>query len=727
MSLRTRVLPALLNGISQQPPLLRSPDQMEAELNTWGIVAEGVGKRPPTEFLADLGVTITSDTYVHHINRDVTERYLVLVSPTGIRVFDHITGAEKTVNAPEGYGYLTGGAFKAVTVADYTFIVNTNKACTMATVGTDAIADPTYYRWLNSRAINAVGGIDVGFAFDYSVGGAPLQYEAAAGDGSYMGELPSMEKLPETAANGTMYKITGSVESGFVSYYVRRNGAVWDETVANGLKNALSPQTMPHALVREGDGTFTFAPFSWQSRRVGDEDTNPPPTFIGRNIRDVFFYQNRLGFLVDENVVFSCAGDFGNFWRNTVLDYVKSDVIDVAVTTSSVTLLNHALPFNDGILAFSDQVQFSISNGEDGLTPESAAIQPVTRYEVNTAVRPVTIGTEVYFCGDQNGSSIVWEYTRQEEADGLAAAEITAHVPSLVPSGVRKLIAAQNHKALFALTGTSKVYVYQFYWNGNEKIQSAWREWDFGDPVLGGEYIDGNVYLLISRADGVMLERLNLEAGAKPAEQPHQVYLDQRTVVTGVYDPINDKTTFTFPFEVTLGDIELIRPSTHPTRPGSLIDPSTYTRPSPTVIEVPFNEVGIATAGRPYTMRLQFSQQFPQDFQGRPLTTGRLQLRTFTVYYSKTAFFRTEVSPYGQALNPDVEAVVPAKIADFTGKVVGDSDLRLNQPSYHTGSYSFQIYGDANQATIALSNDTHVGSTFVSAEWEGFYFNRALG
>jgi hypothetical protein len=64
-------------------------------------------------------------------------------------------------------------------------------------------------------------------------------------------------------------------------------------------------------------------------------------------------------------------------------------------------------------------------------------------------------------------------------------------------------------------------------------------------------------------------------------------------------------------------------------------------------------------------------------------------------------------------------------MADFTGKVVGADDLRLNKPAFHTGSYSFQVYGDAAQATITLTNDTHVASTFVSAEWEGFYFNRA--
>src|SRR3546814_14310347 len=87
-----------------------------------------------------------------------------------------------------------------------------------------------------------------------------------------------MEKLPEIATNGDMYKIVGSIESGFTSYYVRRNGPVWDETVANGLRNKLDATTMPNCLVCEADGTFTFAPFSWAPRRVGDGNTNPVPT-----------------------------------------------------------------------------------------------------------------------------------------------------------------------------------------------------------------------------------------------------------------------------------------------------------------------------------------------------------------------------------------------------------------------------------------------------------------
>jgi hypothetical protein len=720
--LRQRVLPALYNGVSQQPAILRSPDQNEYELNTWSVISDGLGRRPPTELVKNLGA-ISNDAFIHHINRDTTERYIVVIDGGTIKVFEHATGNQITVNAPDGYGYLANGEYRAVTVADYTFIVNINQPVGMAALGYDTQYDPAYHVWLNRKASGSTEPDYDGF-----VAGAPIQYYPNVSYGALAGEVPSIEKLPETASNGALYKVVGSTDTGFHSFYVVRDGAVWDETVGPGLTNALDPATMPHALIREADGTFKFAPFSWAPRRVGDLETNPVPSFVGRTIRDVFFYQNRLGFLSDENAIVSGAGDFGNFFRTTVLDYIDSDVIDMAVATANVAILNYAVPYNDGVLLMADQTQFSLTNGEQGMTPSSVSIDPVTHYEVNTRVRPVTIGTETYYCGDQSGSSIVWEYTRLSDNEATSAAEIMAHCPRYIPAGLKRLISAENVKALFALTGTPDVYVYQFYWNGNQKLQSAWRKWTFGGDVIGGEYLGGYLYLLIRRGtEGVFLERLNVEPSAKPAEQNLQVFLDRRVAITGTYDPVNDKTLFILPFVADQANFRLIRGKTHPTRPGSVINPSGYVWSDATSVVVPGNETTLNTAGELFTTKITFSRQFPVDFQNRPLTTGRLQLRTWTIYFSDTAYFRTEVQPYGAALDPALQDVIPAKLADFTGKVVGRDDLRLNSPTYQTGSYSFQIYGDAAQAVVSLVNDTHVASTFVSAEWEGFYWNRVQG
>lgn len=144
MSLTTRTIASLLNGISHQPAILRSPDQTEDEVNTWGSLANGLGRRPPTKHIAELDVPGIEDAFVHQINRDAAERYLVVIGDGTIKVFDLTTGDEKTVATPFGTDYLVGPAraFRATTVADYTFIVNSSIAPALAGVGADEVAPP---------------------------------------------------------------------------------------------------------------------------------------------------------------------------------------------------------------------------------------------------------------------------------------------------------------------------------------------------------------------------------------------------------------------------------------------------------------------------------------------------------------------------------------------------------------------------------------------------------
>lgn len=146
-SLTTRVISSLLNGVSRQPAILRSQDQTDDEVNTWGNFALGLGRRPPSVHVADLGVAGIEDAFIHFINRDQDERYIVVIDDGTVRVFDAETGEEKTVTTPYGTAYLAGpaGAFKAVTVADYTFIVNASMTPALGSVGDDHAAPPAYY------------------------------------------------------------------------------------------------------------------------------------------------------------------------------------------------------------------------------------------------------------------------------------------------------------------------------------------------------------------------------------------------------------------------------------------------------------------------------------------------------------------------------------------------------------------------------------------------------
>ena len=139
MALITVPIPNMLNGVSQQTPGLRFATQAEAQVNAYSSPVEGLGKRPPTEHVAKLydgnSGTINS-AFTHVIDRgDGTERYVVTIVGGQIKVFD-IDGIEKTVVLGSGASaYLTdfqSQSYKAVSVGDYTFILNKTRTPALA-------------------------------------------------------------------------------------------------------------------------------------------------------------------------------------------------------------------------------------------------------------------------------------------------------------------------------------------------------------------------------------------------------------------------------------------------------------------------------------------------------------------------------------------------------------------------------------------------------------------
>lgn len=731
MSLISQQVPALFNGVSQQPATLRLPSQAEAQINAYSTVADGLRKRPAFEHVARVTTADWSTAFIHEINRDTNERYIVAVTDGDLTVFDTADGSIQTVLFPQGKDYLTlpAGAnaadnFALVSVADFTFVVNKSVYVEMIGAGFDSVLP--------------VGWSNFFLPGNWSTGlqSSPDNLFFNAG-GTFQGTKQTFTDLPPTSDNpaeGDIWKIAGFDQDSFGAYYVRRTGGVWEETVKPGIENRLNPETMPYALVREADGTFSFKPFKWNVRKIGDDESNPPPTFLGRTIQDVFFYKNRLAFVADENVVFSGSGDFGNFWRSTATDLIDSDVVDVATSSTKVSLLKYAVPFNNNLMLFADQTQFSL-NVDQLLTPSSVSIDTVTGFEMNVRARPVGIGNDIFFVTESGRFSRIREYFVQEGGgNSTDAADITAHVPRYVPQSIFKLAGNTNEDVLFAISDAPgerhRLYVYKFFWNEQGKAQSAWSRWDHGEPsssILSITVLQNELFVLIDRGDGVYLEKANVQSGQVTGDLFFEVLLDRLTPVTGTYFAAADDTDFVLPYPVTPANqatYRLVRGNAFTGQRGSLVDPSTYTWVNSTTLRVPGNETaGVCYGGQNYGMEYQFSEQFLKNGE-KSVTTGRLQLRTFVLYFTDTAFFKTSVDPYGTG-DPAVEEVSPAALASFTGKTVGAASLILGEPNFATGQYAFTIQASSRDAVIKILNDTHVQSILQSAEWEGLYFNRA--
>ncbi len=151
MPLVTKTLPNLINGVSQQPDALRYDTQCAAQENAYPSVVEGLTKRLPTEHVAKTNLTADAKTFVHTINRDAPEQYSVILRDKQIRVYDK-GGTLKTVEMGANTGadndnvdYLdttnADTALKALTIADVTYIVNSEKTTAMTGITRPSSAD----------------------------------------------------------------------------------------------------------------------------------------------------------------------------------------------------------------------------------------------------------------------------------------------------------------------------------------------------------------------------------------------------------------------------------------------------------------------------------------------------------------------------------------------------------------------------------------------------------
>ena len=230
----------------------------------------------------------------------------------------------------------------------------------------------------------------------------------------------SFTSLPAHCVNGFRIAVVGDnqkKEDNFHVMYTGNGGSgYWKETMKAGLVHDYNLSTMPHTLRQGPDLNFSFGQGDWDSRIAGDDDTNGFPSFVGQTINDIFFHRNRLGILAGENVIFSEASSYFNFFRTTVRTLLDSAPIDVAVSQNEVSILKAAVPIQDNLLLFSELNQFTLSAAQL-LTPTEVTIDQSTKFECDLEATPVGSGTSVFFATKAGGFAGVREYYTNNETE----------------------------------------------------------------------------------------------------------------------------------------------------------------------------------------------------------------------------------------------------------------------------------------------------------------------
>jgi len=713
------VLPPPFGGVSRQAGSSRFAHQVEEADNCLLTITRGAEKRAGSWFIpasgtveGDLDVAFPiKDHFIHFIERDIDERFILLIDPTNVadpvEVYD-LNGTKQTViyADPSIISYLTSGItnpkteLRALTVTDATFILNRTKVTALK--------------------------------------GAKIQYQnTGAGDfvhnKSNTRNVKIWENITQPATNADVtsdpFVPTDSVlgyhwylredsPGHFSGFYraISSQDAPWYERVRTEAANSeIDETTMPVRMDFDGVSTFTISFPDWVPRLSGDPETNPGPSFIGKTISDITFFENRLWFASEENVVSSQSGDFFNLWIETVEALGDSDPVDVQTSTNAVTDIDYLIAFEDDLIIMTKGArQFRLFGDQRNVTPLNASFRVTSRYRSNSDVPPVTLGNQLYFVSDKNSFAQVYEYFFSIDVDTNVALDVTLHADTYIPNTVEQLSVSENNDFLFlhAKTNPNILYSYKVFWAGNEKKQEAWSRWIFdpGNEIIGHHVFDNDIYIVFRRNSKIWLEKISIIQPTPDTRNgktmPYALQMDRQYYLSGVYDQPTDSTLWTLPFndpsmdEIVLGpewDVE--------NRVASRLDPSNDSSGATTILSVSGNwSQHPVYAGRSYEMNIELSQIFFRDNNGQ-IVDSTLQLNRLLVRHRNTGYYEVHVTPTGRE----------TQVFVFTAKRLGGLGMILGQAPLEIRDRPFvaPIQTRAAGTVIELKNDTPVPTNIV--------------
>jgi hypothetical protein len=326
MSVISRSIPTLLRGISQSSDALKQADHADIQDNADSNPVLGLTKRSGSHFLATVGSSTLGNVHIQTINRDATEQYVAIFSNGDVQVYE-LDGTPLTVHKPDGTAYLNTSdprsVIKTVTIADFTFVVNTSITTAMDSALsnsasnitqaivfiTQATAKTTYSVTVDGVTVtdntdgndplstdtvasDLAAGLNSGLTgFTIARNGPVIHIKKTDGsdfsiDGTdtqgntkmtvIKNSVQQFTDLPNVSPNGYVVEITGDEGTNFDNYYVKfttNNGNAleegqWQETVEAGISFKFDYATMPHVLIRQADGNFRFARVDGDSYNV---------------------------------------------------------------------------------------------------------------------------------------------------------------------------------------------------------------------------------------------------------------------------------------------------------------------------------------------------------------------------------------------------------------------------------------------------------------------------
>lgn len=536
--------------------------------------------------------------------------------------------------------------------------------------------------------------------------------------------------LPPIAPDGFILRITGAGKSTKDDYWLKAvNGATdstvrWVETVQPSIPIKFDSSTLPHTLVREsitgGVANFAFSAGTWEDRQVGGEESNPLPAFIDtetpQKITSTGVFQNRLFFLSGETIIFSRSSLFFNFWKESSQTSVDTDPLEGYADTDRVNNLYSYQILNGDMVLFSDKAQFVVK-GSTPITKANLTLSQVTAYPSLTNVKPQAAGENVFFAYDAAGYTGLRELFTDNYADTKKAYPVTDYVSKFIPDNCNQILASPNLNTMFIRSANdlTKLYVYDWLWQEQQKVQSAWHNWQMDGEVLYIFYVSDLLYMVYRKGGKTFIDYLHLLNDPETVNLNYSTKLDHRVSVLATYNPVTGKYTYSLPYD-DAGVVSTLSTGCYPEDEGSSFIATNLGGGNWESSEdlSPNKQPVTVLCGTRYRFGYIPTQPTVKDARERVIGLSSIIMSNLFIHYEITGDIYVTATPKDGR----------AREYHFSGRYMGTSENLVGSPVLENGTYRVPIRQRAEDMSIEIWSDTHYPLTIRDMEMDGTFHQR---
>ena len=540
-----------------------------------------------------------------------------------------------------------------------------------------------------------------------------------------------VQGLPNQCKHGYIVKVANALRAEEDDYYLKFEGqngndgnGSWVECAKPGIAKTLT--NMPLVIQRTAATTFTVRPFVYFDRTVGDDFTNPLPSFVGGRINKVLFFRNRLAFLSGENVITSRPGTLGkpDFFIETALTVSTSDPVDISAASMFPSDLFDGIEINAGLLVFSTNQQFLLASDDTVFNPDTAKLRSIATFNYNKDMPPISLGTTVAYLDNSGKFSRFNEMANSAREGEPNILEVSKIVPTLIPKDVDLMTnSRENSIVLIGKTGSDTVFGYKYFQTAEKRQQAAWFKWKLNNPltyhfIINDEYffLDSDYYL-----QSIKLVQSTTDPSIVQDNVDFLLHVDNHTTVSGgSFNSTTNITTFTgvsWLNTVTTPnhDLVVIDTNTNSVRVGRYAKPTIINAGATDVgFTLPGNWSGVTlTIGYIYPYEVKLPTIYPTRAQGSTSASdvnSSLVLHRVKFHFGKIGLYETTLERVGK--NDYTEIYESTELDEYDAS---------DAPYLEEFIKTVPVYEKNTNVEITLKSSHPAPATLRSLSWEGDY------